>query len=56
VIIDRPVPTSHAEMFTEAGLEAIGPVVNLAVGTGRHAAPDVDAELDALIEVQDVRG
>ena len=56
VIIDRPVPTSHAEMFTEAGLEAIGPVINLAVGTGRHAAPDVDAELDALIEVQDVRG
>ncbi|MDJ0429704.1 non-ribosomal peptide synthetase [Rhodococcus qingshengii] len=56
VIIDRPVPTSHAEMFTEAGLEAIGPVINLAVGTGRHAAPDVDAELDALIEIQDVRG
>ncbi|MDV6273696.1 amino acid adenylation domain-containing protein [Rhodococcus erythropolis] len=56
VIIDRPVPTSHAEMFTEAGLDAIGPVINLAVGTGRHAAPDVDAELDALIEVQDVRG
>ncbi|MGG7099751.1 amino acid adenylation domain-containing protein [Rhodococcus sp. 24CO] len=55
VIVDRPVPTSHADMFTGAGLAAIGPAVKLAVASGGGRSADVDAELDALIDEQDIR-
>lgn len=55
VIVDRPVPTSHADMFTDVGLAAIGPAVKLAVASGGDRSTDVDAELDALIDEQDIR-
>ena len=55
VIVDRPVPTSHADMFTGVGLAAIGPAVKLAVAPTGDRSADVDAELDALIGEQDIR-
>lgn len=54
-IMDRPVPTSHADMFTDVGLAAIGPAVTLGIASDGDRGPDVDAELDALIDEQDIR-
>ncbi|MFE4499937.1 amino acid adenylation domain-containing protein [Rhodococcus sp. NPDC056743] len=54
-IMDRPVPTSHADMFTDVGLAAIGPALTLAIASDGDRGPDVDAELDALIDEQDIR-